>query len=225
MTFVGANVSLTLGHLVWDLSPLSYILYVHSYTTCIITSKTNSPFPGSEKDALGFGNGWIKAHGQVCTSVGKPCILEEYGMTSNKPSIEGSWQTTALNTSGIAGDMYWQYGDTLSTGKTSDDGYTIYYGSSDFASLITGHVKSIGSGQGKYVFGVLIVFVVLGMVTPAYLLCERYDFVLFLGQTQMIEERFKSTEIDVMETTSLSHFNIRTFAALKYPDESGEIYV
>jgi mannan endo-1,4-beta-mannosidase len=67
-------------------------------------------------------------------------------MSSNKPSIEGPWQTTALNTSGIAADMYWQYGDTLSTGKTSDDGYTIYYGSSDFASLVTGHVKSIGSG-------------------------------------------------------------------------------
>ncbi|KAE8453973.1 hypothetical protein EG329_007749 [Mollisiaceae sp. DMI_Dod_QoI] len=101
------------------------------------------PTSWSEKDALGFGNGWIKAHGAVCASVGKPCVFEEYGMESNKPSIEGPWQTTALNTTGIASDMYWQYGDTLSTGKTPDDKYTIYYGSSDFATLVTGHVKSI----------------------------------------------------------------------------------
>jgi len=104
------------------------------------------PTSWSESDALGFGNGWIKAHGAVCASVGKPCILEEYGMSSNKASTEGPWQTTSLATSGMGGDMYWQYGDTLSSGKSADDGYTIFYGTSDFTTLVTNHVKSIGSG-------------------------------------------------------------------------------
>ena len=36
----------------------------------------------------------------------------------------------------IAGDMYWQFGDTLSTGNTSDDGYTIYYGTAEYAELV-----------------------------------------------------------------------------------------
>jgi mannan endo-1,4-beta-mannosidase len=75
--------------------------------------------------------------------VGKPCILEEYGVGSNKVSVEGPWQTTALSTPGIAGDMYWQYGDTLSSGKTADDGNTIYYGTSDYATLVTKHISDI----------------------------------------------------------------------------------
>lgn len=49
-----------------------------------------------------------------------------------------------MSTKGIAGDMYWQYGDTLRSGqKTPDDGYTIYYGSSDFNALVTSHVAAI----------------------------------------------------------------------------------
>jgi mannan endo-1,4-beta-mannosidase len=98
---------------------------------------------GSETNA--WGSPWATNHGKVCVAVGKPCILEEYGMGSNKPSIEGPWQTTAMATDGIAGDMLWQYGDTLSSGKTADDGNTIYYGTSDFTSLVTNHVAAIKS--------------------------------------------------------------------------------
>ncbi len=64
-------------------------------------------------------------------------------MTSNKASVEAPWQSTAMSTSGIAGDMYWQYGDTLSSGKTSDDGNTIYYGTSDYKTLVTDHISKI----------------------------------------------------------------------------------
>jgi len=98
---------------------------------------------GSETNA--WGSPWITNHGAVCAKVGKPCILEEYGVTSNKPAAEGPWQTTALSTTGIAGDMFWQFGDTLSSGKTADDGNTIFYGTSDYTTLVTQHVAAINA--------------------------------------------------------------------------------
>ncbi len=70
-------------------------------------------------------------------------------MESNKPPILGPWQTTALSTPGVAADMYWQYGDTLSNGKSPDDKYTIYYGSSDFKSLIADHVVAIDKAEAS----------------------------------------------------------------------------
>jgi len=79
----------------------------------------------------------------VCVAANKPCILEEYGTTSDHVKIITPWQATALNTSGIAGDMFWQWGDTLSTGQTHNDGHTIYYGSSDYQSLVVNHVDAI----------------------------------------------------------------------------------
>lgn len=106
-------------------------------------------YPGSWGVSNDWGNAWITNHGAACVAAGKPCVLEEYGVTSNKSAVEGPWQQTALATNGIAGDMFWQWGDTLSGGQTSDDGNTIYYGSSDFTSLVTDHVAAIGgSGTG-----------------------------------------------------------------------------
>jgi mannan endo-1,4-beta-mannosidase len=43
----------------------------------------------------------------------------------------------------MAGDLFWQWGDNLSNGRSSDDGNTIYYGSSDAQCLITDHVSAI----------------------------------------------------------------------------------
>jgi mannan endo-1,4-beta-mannosidase len=40
--------------------------------------------------------------------------------------------------------MFWQYGNTLSTGQTVDDGYPIFYGTSGYTSLVTNHVAAIG---------------------------------------------------------------------------------
>jgi len=105
-------------------------------------------YPDSWGVSDDWGNGWITNHGAACAAAGKPCILEEYGVTSNKVSIEGPWQKTALATNGIAGDMFWQWGDSLSSGQTADDGNTIYYGSSDFATLVTAHVAAIPGGSG-----------------------------------------------------------------------------
>jgi mannan endo-1,4-beta-mannosidase len=93
-------------------------------------------------EASTWGPTWIKAHGDACIAAGKPCLLEEYGYPSDHCSVEGPWQTAALDTKGIAADMFWQWGDTLSTGQTSDDTNTIFYGSSDFTCLVTNHVAA-----------------------------------------------------------------------------------
>lgn len=105
-------------------------------------------YPDSWGETDAWGSGWVTNHGAACVAAGKPCILEEYGATSNKVAAEGPWQTTALATNGIAGDMFWQWGDTLSTGQSADDGNTIFYGTSDFTSLVTDHVAAINGGSG-----------------------------------------------------------------------------
>jgi mannan endo-1,4-beta-mannosidase len=107
------------------------------------SAKESRELTSTGSESTSWGSPWIANHGAICVKVGKPCILEEYGVTADKTSVEGPWQATALSTAGIAGDMYWQYGDTLSSGKTSDDGNTIYYGSSDFNILVTQHVSDI----------------------------------------------------------------------------------
>ncbi|PYH95581.1 endo-beta-1,4-mannanase [Aspergillus ellipticus CBS 707.79] len=100
-------------------------------------------YPDSWGTSDDWGNGWITSHGAACSAVGKPCLLEEYGVTSNHCSVEAPWQSTALNTTGVSGDLFWQYGDTLSTGESPDDGNTIYYGTSDYTCLVTDHVAAI----------------------------------------------------------------------------------
>lgn len=102
---------------------------------------TNRP-GGTTND---WGNGWVTSHGAACSNAGKPCLFEEYGVTSNQCSVERQWQQSALDTKGVAGDLYWQYGDTLSTGKSPDDGHTIYYGTSEFQCLVTDRVLETGS--------------------------------------------------------------------------------
>lgn len=39
----------------------------------------------------------------------------------------------------LAGDMYWQYGDVISTGPTPDDGNGVYYGTPNYKILVTDH--------------------------------------------------------------------------------------
>lgn len=82
-----------------------------------------------------WGPAWITAHATAAAAVGKPVIAEEYGSTTH--ANEASWQATILSTK-TAADFFWQYGDTLSGGKTADDGYTIYYGTSEYTTLVSG---------------------------------------------------------------------------------------
>ncbi|KAJ5313104.1 hypothetical protein N7508_003934 [Penicillium antarcticum] len=102
-------------------------------------------YPSSWGTSNDWGNGWITSHGAACAAAGKPCLFEEYGVTSDHCAIEAPWQATALSATGVAADLYWQYGDTLSYGKSPDDGNTFYYGTSDFTCLVTDHMVAIGS--------------------------------------------------------------------------------
>ncbi|KAL2801773.1 glycoside hydrolase superfamily [Aspergillus granulosus] len=106
-------------------------------------------YPDSWGTNYDWGNGWVASHGAACAAAGKPCLFEEYGVTSNHCAVEKPWQTTALNTTGVSGDLYWQYGDYLSTGPSPDDGNTFYYGTEEFECLVTEHVEAIeASGRG-----------------------------------------------------------------------------
>jgi mannan endo-1,4-beta-mannosidase len=93
--------------------------------------------------ANSFGNGYITAHAKACAAAQKPCLMEEYGVTSDKCNIEVQWQRTALSAKGIGADLYWQCGDKLSTGNSPDDEFTVYYGSDDFKCVVTDHVAGI----------------------------------------------------------------------------------
>ena len=94
----------------------------------------------------GWGNDWITNHAKACVAAGKPCLLEEFGASDNC-TIESSWEATALSATGTGGDMFWQYGDTISSGETSQDGNTVYYGSDLYTCLVTNHIKAIDAAQ------------------------------------------------------------------------------
>jgi len=91
-------------------------------------------YPSSWGETDAWGAGWIDAHATAALAVGKPIILEEYGSSTKTDLVP--WQAAALADQ-IAGHMYWQYGDTLSTGQTSNDGNTIYYGTSDYTTYVS----------------------------------------------------------------------------------------
>lgn len=93
-----------------------------------------------------WGNAWITNHAAACVAAGKPCVLEECGSTSDHVAVESSWQATSLLSKGMAGDMFWQWGDTISTGQTANDGNTIYYSTSEWTSLVVGHIAAINGG-------------------------------------------------------------------------------
>ncbi|KAJ5977446.1 endo-1-4-beta-mannosidase [Penicillium viridicatum] len=90
-----------------------------------------------------WGNAWIDSHAKVCKAAGKPCIFEEYGIKDDHCSDSLKWQKTSLTTPGIASDLFWQYGEKLSTGNSPDDHYTIYYDTQDWKCAVTDHVSEI----------------------------------------------------------------------------------
>ena len=67
-------------------------------------------------------------------------------MAAEKCSQERGWQTVSLATNGVAGDMYWQYGDQISVGKTTDDKFTVYRNSKSWDCMILQHGKDISVG-------------------------------------------------------------------------------
>ncbi|KAL4746648.1 glycoside hydrolase superfamily [Aspergillus terricola var. indicus] len=90
-----------------------------------------------------WGNQWVQDHAAICESLGKPCLFEEYGIEDNHCTDDLDWQDTALGATGMAGDLFWQFGDVLSGGETANDQYTVYYGTDDWTCLVTHHVAEI----------------------------------------------------------------------------------
>lgn len=99
---------------------------------------------GTDANGEQWGNEWIENHAKVCKALGKPCVLEEFGF-SNTCSVELAWETTALATEGTGGDMFWQYGDTLSTGKSHQDGNTVYVNDDLWKCMVAPHIEAIQS--------------------------------------------------------------------------------
>ncbi|KAM3067307.1 hypothetical protein ACMFMG_005331 [Clarireedia jacksonii] len=99
-------------------------------------------YPSSWGEIDAWGSSWISFHAAAAKAAGKPLIVEEYGSLIHTNEL--AWQGTILN-SDVAGDLYWQYGDTFSWGKSNDDGYAIYYGSAEYTQLVTNHAAAMNA--------------------------------------------------------------------------------
>lgn len=104
-------------------------------------------YPGSWGVPNNFVPAWVRDHAAACKKANKPCLMEEYGAGGNHCTEQKPWQEQSrkLHLDGMGGDAFWQWGDTLSTGRTHDDTHTIYYGSSAATCLISDHVKAINA--------------------------------------------------------------------------------
>ncbi|RYP78315.1 hypothetical protein DL769_003193 [Monosporascus sp. CRB-8-3] len=102
-------------------------------------------YPSHWGTSFDWGNGWVKSHAAACEAAGKPCVFEEYGAPQNHCALQRPWQLTSVNSEGMAADLFWQLGTTLSTGRTHDDTFTIYVGDSDWKCLVTDHVAGIAN--------------------------------------------------------------------------------
>ncbi|KAF3925266.1 hypothetical protein ABW20_dc0106098 [Dactylellina cionopaga] len=87
-----------------------------------------------------WGSQWILEHDAIGKKLGKPVVLEEYGdISANHTATRLPWLDTIYYDTEIAGDMYWQYADYLSTGPSPDDGNAVYYGTPDYIPLVIDH--------------------------------------------------------------------------------------
>ncbi|KAK7451580.1 hypothetical protein CaCOL14_009539 [Colletotrichum acutatum] len=97
-------------------------------------------YPNSWSVGYDTGAKWVADHAKACVAANKPCFFEEYGAPSDHCTIERPWQIASVATAGMAGDAFWQLGDTISTGQSHNDGNTIYYGTDEWTCLVTNHV-------------------------------------------------------------------------------------
>ncbi|TGZ82488.1 glycoside hydrolase [Ascodesmis nigricans] len=101
-------------------------------------------YPSHWSQTYEWSSQFIKDHGDAAQSIGKPVILEEYGIprdTGVRTVELQKWHGTVLN-SEIAGDMYWQFGTTLPVaGRTHDDTFSIFTDDSDYGVLVVDYAK------------------------------------------------------------------------------------
>ncbi|KAH8886258.1 glycoside hydrolase family 5 protein [Thozetella sp. PMI_491] len=103
-------------------------------------------YPDSWGQPISWGSLWVTTHGAACANAKKPCLFEEYG-GDNSCANENPWQKAAVDTSGIAADLFWQYGDVLPSCncQTSQDGNTVFYNGTNWACMVTDHIAYIDS--------------------------------------------------------------------------------
>ncbi|KAG8677989.1 hypothetical protein FRC08_018157, partial [Ceratobasidium sp. 394] len=93
-------------------------------------------YPGSwgqSANATLWGVQWIKDHAASQKAANKPVIIEEFGVTSDQVNTYTQWYNAVIS-SGLTGDLIWQAGSTVSTGKTWDDGYAVFPGTSTYTA-------------------------------------------------------------------------------------------
>jgi len=90
---------------------------------------------GQSANSTGFGTQWINDHATAQKNAGKPVVLEEYGVTTNQPTVYATWGSNIVS-SGLTGDLFWQAGSHLAQGDTANDGYAIYPDSAAYPTLV-----------------------------------------------------------------------------------------
>ncbi|RDB16956.1 putative mannan endo-1,4-beta-mannosidase F [Hypsizygus marmoreus] len=96
---------------------------------------------GQSDNIQNWGTQWIADHAASQNLVGKPVIIEEFGVTSSQTTVYTAWFNQMVS-SEIAGDLIWQAGSHLSTGDTHNDGYAIYPDSAVYP-LLKSHAAAI----------------------------------------------------------------------------------
>jgi mannan endo-1,4-beta-mannosidase len=95
-----------------------------------------------------WGSQWIQDHANIQNSVGKPVILEEFGVNSDDATQLKYYTTwySKVESTNLAGVAIWQFGDSLSTGNSPDDGHTIYPSQTSLVNLVK---KDAATQAGK----------------------------------------------------------------------------
>ena len=106
-------------------------------------------YPDQWKINNGWGNEYIKEHTEAGKKVGKPVILEEYGVTdpNQRRQTMQEWQKP-ITTEGLAGDLFWQFKETLACTQPIDF-YGVQYDESngnDWDEIVAKHVQAVSTG-------------------------------------------------------------------------------
>ncbi|CCM05153.1 uncharacterized protein FIBRA_07362 [Fibroporia radiculosa] len=117
-------------------------------------------YPGSNFSVEDWGLGWIEAHANTAAYVGKPLLIEEFGVTGldnkssiypvwyNSPSGIQPWQFGELNLTEDGGNRLIQYTDQIYQGASPNDGFTFYINQTSVWDIFTAAaaVQSYRSG-------------------------------------------------------------------------------
>jgi endo-1,4-beta-mannosidase len=63
---------------------------------------------GQTSNPQAWGTQWITDHATSQNKVGKPVIIEEFGVTDNQATVYTAWYNQIVS-SGLAGDLIWYF--------------------------------------------------------------------------------------------------------------------